>query len=476
MIELSQKIIDYILDNFGEDYLAKYKEYISNDYIPYLRFGDLDIHPQKLIDELSCYNIQLEPIDNIPGSYKIVNGIENAGKTIEFTIGKYYIQSLSSMIPPLILNPQPLDKVLDCCAAPGSKTTQLAELMNNRGTLVANEPNISRLKALAHNVDKMTSVNIGISKLKGELISKYLDGFFDKSLVDVPCSALGILQKKGEVSNWWNKNQVEKISSLQLKLLISAIKTLKVGGEIVYSTCTLTLEENELVINKVLEKYPVELVEINLPVKSVEGFTKYKTSKLNPNLSKTRRIIPWEINSEGFFVAKLRKIGRTESLQKFKFPNRGLKLINFTNNKIRKYIEELHHYFGIPLEVFKDFKYLIRNNNIFIVNKDWDYPLIDLLIRTGIPLGNIDRKNLLRLHSHGAQILSTNISSNIIEIDNGNDLRNYFSGSVFVRNDESDGQKVIKYKDYVLGTAVVLQGKVKSQFPRSKRTHDIIIP
>lgn len=476
MIELSQKIIDYILDNFGEDYLAKYKEYISNDYIPYLRFADLDIHPQKLIDELSCYNIQLEPIENIPGSYKIVNGIENAGKTIEFTIGKYYIQSLSSMIPPLMLNPQPLDKVLDCCAAPGSKTTQLAELMHKRGTLIANEPNISRLKALAHNVDKMTSVNIGISKLKGELISKYLDGFFDKSLVDVPCSALGILQKKGEVSNWWNKNQVEKISSLQLKLLISAIKTLKVGGEIVYSTCTLTLEENELVINKVLEKYPVELVEINLPVKSVEGFTKYKTSKLNPNLSKTRRIIPWEINSEGFFVAKLRKIAKTESLQKFKFPNRGLKLINFTNNKIRKYIEELHHYFGIPLEVFKDFKYLIKNNNIFIINKDWDYPLIDLLIRTGIPLGNIDKKNLLRLHSHGAQILSSNISSNIIEIDNGNDLRNYFSGSVFVRNDESDGQKVIKYKDYVLGTAVVLQGKVKSQFPRSKRTHDILIP
>lgn len=476
MIELSKKITDYILDNLGEDYLVKYKEYISSNYIPYLRFADLDIHPKKLIDELSGYNIQLEPVENLPGSYKVSSGIENAGKTIEFTIGKYYIQSLSSMIPPLMLHPELTDKVLDCCAAPGSKTTQLAELMGNSGTLIANEPNISRVKALAHNVDKMTSVNIGISKLKGELISKYLDGFFDKSLVDAPCSALGILQKKGEVSNWWNKNQVEKIASLQLKLLVSAIKTLKVGGELVYSTCTLTLEENELVINKVLEKYPVELVEMNLPVKSREGFTQYKTSKLNTNLSKTRRIIPWEINSEGFFIAKLRKIDKTEALEKFRFPNRGLKLLRFNNNKMRKYIEELHQYFGIPFEVFEDFKYLIKNNIVFIVDKNWDFPLIDLLIRTGIPFGKFDRKDSLRLHSHGAQILSSYISKNIIEISSGNELKNYFSGSMFIRKGESDGQKVIKYKDYVLGTAVVLQGKVKSQFPRSKRTHDILIP
>jgi len=96
-----------------------------------------------------------------------------------------------------------------------------------------------------------------------------------------------------------------------MKLLVGAIKMLKTGGEIVYSTCTITVEENEMLINKILKKYPVELIDFDLPVKSNEGFTFYKREKLNPELSKTKRLLPWEVNSEGFFIAKIRKTGAT---------------------------------------------------------------------------------------------------------------------------------------------------------------------
>src|SRR5690606_18620642 len=158
---------------------------------------------------------------------------------------------------PIVLNPSSEDVVMDLCSAPGSKTTQMAEMMNNDGTLVVNEVEIDRIKSLVFNLDRMSMVNTGIIHSKGEVLSKYYNNHFDKILVDAPCSGLGIIQKKEEVSNWWNLNRVERLQELQMRLLISAIKMAKVGGEIVYSTCTLSVEENEMVIDKIIKKYPV---------------------------------------------------------------------------------------------------------------------------------------------------------------------------------------------------------------------------
>ncbi|TSA26803.1 MAG: RsmB/NOP family class I SAM-dependent RNA methyltransferase [Ignavibacteriales bacterium] len=314
LIELSSNITDYIRTHFGEEFLINYKQYHNSQYKPYLRTSLLNDN-YDLEERLKSYGINLQTIPNIKNAFRIISGEEVVSKTLEFILGKYYIQSLSSMIPALVLNPSSSDAVLDLCAAPGSKTTQLAELMNNRGTLIANEISVDRLKSLVFNVDKMSLVNVGILHGKGELLSKQFENRFDKILVDAPCSALGIVQKKGEVSNWWDQRKAEAMSDLQLRLLIAAIKMCKVGGEIVYSTCTLTLEENEMVINKVLNKYPVELEEMDLPVKSNEGYTKFGDETLSSELKKTRRIFPWEIESEGFFVGKLRKIDKTEPLE-----------------------------------------------------------------------------------------------------------------------------------------------------------------
>ena len=145
---------------------------------------------------------------------------------------------------------------------------------------------------LIHNIDRMNIINIGVLSQKGELLSKVYNDYFDKILVDAPCSALGSLQKKQEVSNWWSEERVSMIAAIQMKLLVAAIRMVKTGGEIVYSTCTLTPEENELIINQVLRKYPVEVLDIDLPIKAHEGFISYKGEKLNPYIQKARRIIP----------------------------------------------------------------------------------------------------------------------------------------------------------------------------------------
>ena len=475
MIELSSNITNYIRTNFGENYLSNYKDYFESEYKPYLRISPFT-DKEKLIEQLKRYGISLESVANLPNAYQITSGSNVVGKTLEFILGKYYIQSLSSMIPPLVLNPQEGEDVLDLCAAPGSKTTQLAELMNNKGTLIANEISTERLKSLVFNVDKMSLVNVGILHGKGELLSRQFENRFDKILVDAPCSALGITQKKGEVSNWWNVRKAEAMSDQQLRLLISAVKMCKVGGEIVYSTCTLTLEENEFVISKVLKKYPVELVEIELPVKSTPGFSTYGVEDLGDDLKKCHRILPWEINSEVFFVAKLIKRDHTEPTERSFRQERKYELIKSSSGKIKNYLDGLSKYYGIQRSVFDSYKFLIKNNDIHFVDADWYSEHLESFNRIGTRLGTIDKRGILQLNPLAAQVFGEETTQNIVEIDNITDLDIYFSGGIIRRVFEIGGQRVVKYGDYILGTAVASKEGLKSQFPRAFRTQEIILP
>lgn len=473
MIELSENISSYVLHHFGPEYLAAFRDYFYGEYKPYLRLSDLYSDPLITIEALKNYGIELKKIEAVRSAYMINSGTENAGKTLEFMLGKYYIQSLSSMIPALVLNPSKDDRVLDLCAAPGSKTTLLAELMENKGTLYANEISLERLKGLVFNLEKMSLVNVGVIKNKGELLSKAFGNYFDKILVDVPCSGLGIVQKKGEVSNWWSLERAEKIADLQTRLLVSAVKMAKEGAEIIYSTCTITLEENELVLNKILRKYPVVLEEFELPVPSHPGYTEYEGEKLNPEISKAKRIIPWEVNSEGFFIAKLRKISETEKSD-FHYPReKKYELIEASSRKIKEALIQLGKYYGIDISVFADYKYLIKNNDIFFVDKNWTAFDLSMFERIGSRFGLIDKRGAIQLNSLAAQILGAKIKNNLFELHEISEIETYMSGGTIKKEIAETGQKVIKYKNNIIGTAVATSEGLKSQFPRSFRTQEI---
>lgn len=473
MIELSENITSYISKNFGGNYLEKYKEYFYGDYRPYMRISTF-ADAQNLIEKLKRYEIELEKIDGMQNAYRILGGENIAGKTLEFILGQYYLQSLSSMIPALVLNPNEQDTVLDMCAAPGSKTTQLAELMNNKGTLIANEISLERMKSLVFNIDKMNLVNIGVMKNKGELLGKIFDSRFDKILVDAPCSALGIVQKKGEVSNWWNEKKAQGIAEIQYKLLTSAVKMCKVGGEITYSTCTITLEENEFVLDKILKKYPVELVEIDLPVKSKEAFTKIGDSELNPQISRARRIVPWEIGSEGFFVAKLRKIDESDSPEKYPRKEKKLELLKSYSGKIKNVIAQISEYYGIERDLFDNYKYMFKQEDIYFVDKDWESDNLEMFMRIGSKLGSIDKRQNVQLHTLAAQTFGSYAKRNMIQLENVKELESYFGGATLKGNYEA-GQKIVLHGNYILGTATASQDGLKSQFPRAFRTQEIVL-
>ncbi len=471
MIELSKNIADYLESIYDKEFVENYRKYIESYPNQYIRIDPNSNH-NELIEKLKKYGIELEKTA-LPFAYRVMSGSDKIGKTLEFTLGMYYVQSLSSMIPPFILNPTSDDITLDLCAAPGSKTTQLSELMMRRGTLIANEVNHQRIGSLNFNVDKMNLSNIGVMKQKGELISKSFDSFFDKVLVDAPCSALGIVQKKNEVSNWWSLEQAEKIAEVQFKLLVSAIKSAKVGAEIIYSTCTLTIEENEFVLHKILNKYPVEIEEFDLPLKHIPGFTKFGEIG-NPKLALSKRIIPWDNNSEGFFVAKLRKIDSTEPLEKMYFSKSNRSFLNANNRNIKPYLKQLNEYFGIEDEILNQYKFIQYKSDLLFVNKDWIVEDNSYFIKLGLKLGVVDRKDKLNLHSDAARTFGKYASKNKIILDSLDDLKIYLSGSIIKKSFDAIGQKIVEFDGMILGSAVQTKDGLKSQFPRNLRTNEII--
>ena len=414
MSQVSNKIYEYINSLYGESPAKKYLDFINEEPTQYIRVNKLKTSVERLSQTLlKDYNIKIYKVEGIKDALKIPERNDLLGKTIEHIIGEYYIQGLSSMLPPLILNPKPEDVVLDLCAAPGSKTTELAEIMGNSGTLISNEIQLNRVKMLVYNLDRMNIINTGVIHTRGEWLSKHYADHFDKTLVDAPCSGLGIIQKKGEVNDWWSLERVERLGELQLKLLIAAIKMTKAGGEIVYSTCTLTPEENELILDKVLKKYPVDVQKIELPIKSHHALTNYKGKKLNSEISKGRRIFPWEADTDGFFIIKLKKMGATNPPEQTLPAQRILKLLNTDNKEIRALLKNISNYFGIPEKILSNYKYLLKSNDIFIISKEWNDPYPGYFQRIGTKLGVVDKNKQLTLHTQAAQVLQKHISKNL---------------------------------------------------------------
>ena len=479
MIPISDKIADYLTGLFGADAVTHYRQYLEAEPALYLRCNSIKTNRDDVQKNLfENYGIATEIISEIADALKVTVNRSFIGKTLEHSIGEYYIQSLSSMIPPLVLNPLPTDKVLDLCSAPGSKTTQVAALMQNKGTLLVNEIQLDRLKTLVFNLERMNVVNAGVIHSKGEALSRFFQNHFDKILVDAPCSGLGIMQKKNEVSNWWTKEKAEQLGELQYRLLLSALKMAKVGGEIVYSTCTLSVEENEFVIDKLLKKFPtrlaigqVKLLPVTLPVISHNAFTQFHGVQLDESLQNAKRIIPWEVNSEGFFIVKILKEDEIEALNQAERKRHPFTFL--PAKKISKYLEQLTHIYEIRKDAFDRYKYLQKGNDIFFVTEDWDEENLMMFERIGTKFGMIDKNDNLILHTQAAEILQNEIHKNIIELSGNDELKKYLDGGTIKKEFPFKGQAVVKFRNALLGTGGVSVDGLKSRYPRSKRTQEI---
>ncbi len=249
----------------------------------------------------------LEPVPWSKDGFWISNPErKDVGNLFEHQIGKIYVQEAASMIPPLVLNPKPGDIVLDMCAAPGSKTTQIAAMMKNQGLIVANDYKGSRLSSLGINLQRSLLTNTIISLMHGKRFYQFK---FDKILVDAPCSGTGTLRKSLKTITIWNAGMITKLAKHQKELLENAFNNLKEGGELVYSTCSLEPEEDEGVVHFLLEKYSnAEVVHVNLKgLKTSKPVMEFAGVEYNKQVEHSLRIWPQDNDTEGFFVCKIRK-------------------------------------------------------------------------------------------------------------------------------------------------------------------------
>ncbi|KAF8468273.1 NOL1/NOP2/sun family-domain-containing protein [Kalaharituber pfeilii] len=234
------------------------------------------------------------------------------GATPEYLAGHYILQAASSFLPVMALAPQEGERILDMAAAPGGKTTYISALMKNTGCVFANDANKSRTKGLIGNIHRLGVKNTVVCNYDAREFPKVIGGF-DRVLLDAPCSGTGVISKDPSVKANKNEKDFMQLPHLQKQLLLCAIDSVdhasKTGGYIVYSTCSVTVEENEQVVEYALRKRPnVKLVETGLTF-GREGFVSYRGKKFDRRMNMTRRYYPHMYNVDGFFVAKFKKVG-----------------------------------------------------------------------------------------------------------------------------------------------------------------------
>tara|TARA_Y100000310_G_scaffold94955_1_gene92795 strand:- start:29490 stop:30473 length:984 start_codon:yes stop_codon:yes gene_type:complete len=304
---------------FKEKFIERYKNLTDfNEFKKYslsflrrsIRINTLKISVEELKKRLEK-NWNLEQIPWCQEGFYIEHikkERRDIGNLIEHSLGYFYTQEAASMIPPLVLEPKETDVVLDIAASPGSKTTQIAAMMKNKGILIANDYQIPRIKPLSLNLQRCGITNCVITLMHGQRF--YNSNIkFDKILVDAPCSGTGTIRKSLKTLRIWNPNMVKRLSITQKQLIETAFNTLKPNGTLVYSTCSNEPEENEAVIDFLLDKYDnAEVEEINLKeIKRSNPILEFDNNKYNEEIKKCLRIWPQDNDSEGFFVAKIKK-------------------------------------------------------------------------------------------------------------------------------------------------------------------------
>ncbi len=268
-----------------------------------LRINTLKIQDKELIKRLKHNKIKLEKVDFLPQAYKYKSEFSLASTT-GYLQGYFYLQEAASQIPALVLAPKETDIILDMCAAPGSKTTHLSQLMNNKGIIVALDNNAARLTALKSNCLRCDCRNV-LSYKKDARFAFDLKKKFDKILLDAPCSGNFVIEPK-----FFEKKTLQGFlerARLQKELLRAAHKCLNSKGILVYSTCSLEPEENERVIDWFLRKYDdMKLLPIQIKIpNSSPGLTSAFNNEFSKELSKTIRLWPQIAKTQGFFIAKM---------------------------------------------------------------------------------------------------------------------------------------------------------------------------
>ncbi|ENM5873045.1 16S rRNA (cytosine(1407)-C(5))-methyltransferase RsmF [Vibrio mimicus] len=380
------------------------------------------------------------------------------GNTAEHMAGLFYIQEASSMMPvsALFMDHAQYDSVLDMAAAPGSKTTQMAALMDNQGVLVANEFSASRVKVLHANIERCGIRNTALTNFDGCVFGGWLPERFDAVLIDAPCSGEGTIRKDPDAMKNWSMDAIHSIASTQKALIESAFQALKVGGTLVYSTCTLSREENQEVCWHLKQTYGDAV-----SFESLDNL--FEQASLALTEEGFLHIFPQMYDCEGFFVAKIRKLASVpvpevnKRLGKFPFNKATQKQQSEIAQQLKK---------SLGVELPSDSQVWIRDNDVWLFPQALEPLLGELRFsRMGIKIAEAHKSGYRWQHQVATCLASESIDHSV-ELDTAQ-AREWFMGrDVRPEGKSGQGEVIVRYANDVIGLGKWVGNRVKNGLPR----------
>lgn len=426
-----------------------------------IRVNTLKISVAQFCQRAAKYNWQLTPIPWCENGFWIEadESTSPLGNSAEHLCGLFYIQEASSMLPVSALFHQQANSfssILDMAAAPGSKTTQIASLMNNQGILVANEFSATRVKVLHANIERCGVRNAALTNFDGAIFGSWLPEQFDAVLIDAPCSGEGTIRKDPDAMKNWSIDSIQNIANTQKILIESAFQALKIGGELVYSTCTLSREENQDVCYFLQQKFGHAVEFISL-VDLFEGAEQALTAE------GFLHVFPQIYDSEGFFVAKIRKIASVETpvvkkrLGKFPFMPMSAKETQAVELALQQ---------SLNITLPNDTSLWLRDKDIWLFPTALE-PMLNQLrfSRMGIKIAEV--------HNHGyrwqhqvATSLATGTESQSIELSIEEAREWYMGRDIRPEIPSGKGELFVCYQGCPIGIGKWVGNRVKNGLPR----------
>lgn len=385
-------------------------------------------------------------------------GSDRPGKHPFHDAGLYYIQEPSAMAVGEIVAPEPGEKVLDLCAAPGGKTTHMAAKMNGEGLLVANEIHPARAKILSQNIERMGIRNAIVTNETPERLSNKFPGYFDRILVDAPCSGEGMFRKDPEARAEWSLEQVARCVIRQQDILEHAAKMLKAGGRLVYSTCTFSPEENEGVISSFIRSHPEFLIETADGYKGFSRGRKEWSGDTEADVEKTIRLWPHKLEGEGHFIAVLRKTDGEEITGR-----------NITKPlKDKGILKDYYRFVKENLQMEPSGNFYLFGDHLYILPEE-DISLKGLkVLRPGWHLGTLKKNRFEPSHALALSLTKKDAAFTWNLPAESAEMAAYLKGET-LNGGEGKGWYLMLAQGYSIGWAKCANGLLKNHYPKGLR-------
>ncbi len=436
-----------------DKFCERMRDMLGNEYDDFINSYDTKINQGIRINTLKCDNADnlnvISAVDWCECGY-YADKSELSGNHPYHAAGVFYFQEPSAMSAavglPLCENPH----ILDLCAAPGGKTTQIAARMNNKGLLISNEIVPKRSLILSENVERMGLTNTIVTNESPQRLADKFPSFFDGIIVDAPCSGEGMFRKEPQAVDEWSEAHTLSCGVRQKNILDDAYKMLKCGGYIMYSTCTFSYDENEAVVQYMVEKYNMEICDIPCLDMLSGGIGKF------PDIEKCRRVFPHKHNGEGHFTALLRKTEETEADRK-----KSSKDISPDNKLYREFEKK-------ALNITLDGKFVLFGDNLYLLPENVNLDGIKV-VRCGLHLGEVKKNRFEPSHAL-SHALSKDSYKMCAEFSaDSAEIAKYMHGET-VEYSGLNGWCAVACDDYIIGWGKATGNIIKNHYPKSLRT------